>query len=72
MINDKKFQKKVIKLITATRKCAVADLQLFMALIMIRFDWLDCKLQQDSTLFEETTQLYNVLKQDDNITNLLK
>ena len=76
-VNYKGFQKKVLKLINAIRKCDVKDLQLFVALCLIRFDNLDTKNNQfnknleDSTNFEIACELSRELFNDNNIRNLL-
>ena len=76
-VNYKGFQKKVLKLINSIRKCDVKDLQLFVALCLIRFDNLDTKDNhfnknlEDSTNFEIACVLSRELFNDNNIRNLL-
>ena len=68
-INEKNTSKKIIRLINATNKANIVDLQLFMALILIRFD----NLNKDSeeTLYQQTIDLYTELKKNVAITSLL-
>ena len=70
--NDKKFQKKVIKLITAIKKCAMPDLELFVALCILKFDLKDNDLESENTHFQNAIYLYKHFKDDVNIVNLIR
>lgn len=78
-INVKKFQKKVLKLIQAIKKCDLNDLQLFCALCLIRFENEDIKkygkklcVDMDvSTTFSQVCDIATELNKDNNIHYLL-
>ena len=65
-MSDNKFQKKVIKLISAIKRCNNDDLMLFVALVLIKFDLVN------KGLFEKSVELKTDLEKDINIKSLLK
>ena len=73
MNEKKKFQKKVLQLINAIKKCDIDDLTLFVGLCLIRFENLDHKNgDSDSTIFSQCVYIQTSLSKDDNIVGLLK
>lgn len=78
MNHDKKTQKKIIKLIQNIQKCQISDLQLFTALVLIRFMLYDQKKEcvilkdfRDGRTFHQCEDLARELNADDNIHYLL-
>lgn len=72
MVSISKQDKKIIKLVNAIRKCSLVDLQLFVALCLIRFDNLNDKNNVDDTIFMQVIDIYDDLNKNNKLVNLLK